>query len=80
MQQLGESLTPGTSALVVAVEHQWLAHTQTRIEVADGDLVTQEDATRLAEWLVLDGEVTYTAVGSKESIVSDGVPLGDEEA
>jgi uncharacterized membrane protein len=80
LQRLGDSLTPGTSALVVVVEHKWLADTETRIAEAGGDLVTQEDAAKLAEWLALDGEVTYTVVGTEESTVTDEVPITEEKA
>jgi uncharacterized membrane protein len=75
LKALGESLTPGTSALVAVVEHKRMAEYEGKLVQASGDIVTETVAAEIAQRLVLDGEVIYTALGTEESIVADDVDL-----
>jgi uncharacterized membrane protein len=75
LKALGESLTPGTSALVAVVEHKRLAEYEEKLVQASGDTVTETVAVEMAQRLVLDGEVIYTELGTKESIVVDDFDL-----
>jgi uncharacterized membrane protein len=75
LKTLGESLTPGTSALVAVVEHKRMAEYEAKLVQASGDSVTETVAAEIAQRLVLDGEVIYSALGTEESIVLDDVDL-----
>ena len=70
LRKLGDSLTPGTSALVAVVELKQVAEVEERLAQASADSVTTEElAHEIAQTMVLDGEVVYAALGSEESIV-----------
>ena len=78
LKKLGGSLTPGTSALVAVVEHKRMAEYREKLVQAGADevttVVTEAEAADIAQRLVLDGEVTYTALG-EESIVEEASNL-----
>ena len=80
LKALGESLTPGTSALVAVVEHKRMAEYEGKLVQASGDIVTETVAAEIAQRLVLDGEVVYTALGTEESIVVDDIDLQEGRA
>ena len=81
LAMLGESLTPGTSALVAVVEHKRLDEYQQRLALAGADTVsTAALAAEIAQSLVLDGEVTYTALGTKETVVTSQSALPGDQA
>jgi uncharacterized membrane protein len=42
LRQVGESLKPGTSALIVIVEHRWVLDVQQRLRAAEADIATEE--------------------------------------
>lgn len=71
LKELSESLQPGTSALVVVVEHKWAADVEKQLSDGATTVVTEELAADMAQRLVVDGEVTYTAVGADESIIPE---------
>jgi uncharacterized membrane protein len=41
LKEIGESLTPGTSALVAIVEHRWVQEVEERLRAADAKIVTE---------------------------------------
>jgi uncharacterized membrane protein len=41
LKQVGEALTPGTSALVAIVEHRWVAPVEERLRAMEADIVTE---------------------------------------
>jgi uncharacterized membrane protein len=70
LRKLGDSLTPGTSALVAVVELKHVAEVEERLAQASAGTVTTEAlAYEIAQTMVLDGEVVYARLGSEESIV-----------
>ena len=71
LKELGGSLQPSTSALVVVVEHQWVADVESQLSDEASTVVTEELAAGTAQRLALDGEVTYTAVGADESVIPE---------
>ena len=56
LKQLGECLTPGTSALVAAVEEKWVAELEAQLAAADGELVTEAVAAEIAQELEAEGD------------------------
>ena len=70
LRKLGDSLKPGTSALVAVVELSDLAEVEKRLAQASaGTLTTEALDHEIAQDMVLDGEVVYVGPGSDESIV-----------
>ena len=70
LRKLGDSLKPGTSALVAAAELNDLAEVEKRLAQASaGTMTTEVLDHEIAQDMVLDGEVVYVGPGSEESIV-----------
>jgi len=42
LKEIGEALTPGTSALVAVVEHRWVLDVEQRLRTAAADVMTEE--------------------------------------
>src|SRR5439155_19396254 len=51
LKQIGEALTPGTSALVAIVEHRWVVDVERRLRAAATDVATEELAADVAAQL-----------------------------
>ena len=51
LRQMGESLTPGTSAIVAVVEHEWVREVERRIENEAKDIVTEAITADIADQL-----------------------------
>jgi uncharacterized membrane protein len=66
LEQLGEALKPGTSAIVAVVEHTWVAELEKELADREAEVTTAALADDIAEQLESGGEVSYTAVASDE--------------
>jgi hypothetical protein len=66
LERLGESLKPGSSAIVAVVEHTWVAQLRDELAEAHADVTTEELASDIAAQLEAGGEVSYTAIQSEE--------------
>ena len=77
LRRLGESLQPGTSALVAIVEHKWMTEYERHLVEGGADPVREEVAAKMAQMLAPGGEITYTALGMDESIVIEDAALGE---
>ena len=64
LQDLGESLTPNSSAIVAVVEHTWVADLQRQLAAEDAKVVHDEIKADIAAQLEAGGSVLYTAVGT----------------
>lgn len=42
LKQVGEALTPGTSALIAVVEHRWVLDVEQQLRAAAADVMTEE--------------------------------------
>jgi uncharacterized membrane protein len=56
LRQVGESLTPGSSAIVAVVEHEWVKEVERRMEDRAADLITESVRADIAEQLEAEGE------------------------
>ena len=64
LQDLGESLTPNSSAIVAVVEHTWVTDLQRQLAAEDAKVVHDEIKADIAAQLEAGGSVLYTAVGT----------------
>ena len=64
LQDLGESLTPNSSAIVAVVEHTWVADLQRQLAAEGAKVVHDEIKADIAAQLEAGGSVLYTAVGT----------------
>jgi uncharacterized membrane protein len=85
LKQLGEALTPGTSALVAVIEHTWVRDAEQMLRERGATVMTESITADIAEQLGAGHAVAYTAVATDEGIVagrmtSEGEQLAPEEA
>jgi uncharacterized membrane protein len=78
LETLGESLEPGTSAIVAVVEHEWVAKVEEALAETEADLITAELSADIAGQLKADHEVAYSAISSEEGFAVDRRAVGDD--
>jgi uncharacterized membrane protein len=78
LQTLGESLKPGSSAIVAVVEHTWVAAVEEAMAEAGADAVTAALGADIAAQLEAGQEVAYTAISSQEGFEATRVAGGED--
>jgi uncharacterized membrane protein len=56
LREVGEGLTPGSSAIVAVVEHEWLEKVEAQLRVTAADVVTEAIAADVAAQLEEEGQ------------------------
>jgi uncharacterized membrane protein len=79
LNAIGESLQPGTSAIVAVIEHKWVAELEKEMAEAGADVLTESIAADVAAQLEAGREVAYTALSSSDAFVASRI-AGDEES
>ena len=79
LETLGESLQPGSSAIVAVVEHTWVAQVEQALAEAEADVMTAEIQADIAGQLEAGHEVAYTAIAGQEGIVAGRLAGGEDE-
>ena len=79
LKALGESLQPGTSAIVTVIEHTWVAEMEEEIAEVGADVFTLAIADNIAAQLRAGREVAYTALSGQEDIAMGRLSVGEEE-
>jgi uncharacterized membrane protein len=70
LKQLGEGLTPNSSALVAVIDHRWVAEVEQELARQQADIVTQSLSDDIHEQLMAGTDVIYTVVGDGETVVA----------
>jgi uncharacterized membrane protein len=70
LKQLGEGLTPNSSALVAVIDHRWVAEVEQELTRQQADIVTQSLSDDIHEQLTSGSDVIYTVVGDGETVVA----------
>lgn len=70
LKQLGEALTPGTSALVAVVEHTWVGDAEQMLKLYGAQVTTESVKADIARQLEAGHDVAYTAVATDAGIVA----------
>lgn len=78
LNQLGQALKPGTSAIVAVIEHTWVDKVRQELEKTAADVMTQEISADIAAQLEAGKEVAYTALASQAGLAA-GRMAADEE-
>ena len=78
LKQLGESLQPGTSAIVAVIEHRWVAELERQMQEAGADVMTEEIGADIAAQLEAGREVAYTALATQEGVAAGRVAAGED--
>jgi uncharacterized membrane protein len=79
LRQIGNSLTPGTSAIVAVIEHRWVAELERDLAEEGADVMTTALAEDIAEQLKKGGEVSFTAVSGEEGFAAGRVATTEDE-
>lgn len=79
LSMLGESLRPGTSALVAVIEHKWVGEISRQMAKAGADVITEAIAADVAQQLEAGYEVVYTTTSTSEGMAASRTVLGDDE-
>ena len=80
LERLGESLPPGTSAIVAVVEHTWVAELERELAERNADVTTEAMAADIAAQLESGGEVAYTAIESDEGAMAGRMAANESGA
>jgi uncharacterized membrane protein len=79
LRTVGESLQPGTSAIVAVIEHTWVAELERQMEEAEADVLTMSIAADVAEQLDAGREVAYTALSTSDAFTAGRVAAGEDQ-
>jgi uncharacterized membrane protein len=78
LRTLGESLKPGSSAIVAVVEHQWVAQVQQAMAEAGADAVTAALSADIAAQLEAGHQAAYTAIASEQGFSAARLVGGED--
>lgn len=78
LNQLGQGLKPGSSAIVAVIELSWVDKVRQELEKTAADVMTQEISADIAAQLEAGKEVAYTALASQAGLAA-GRMAADEE-
>jgi uncharacterized membrane protein len=70
LRQLGESLEPGTSAILAVIDHIWVKELEEELQKAGADTVTEQLSADIAASLKSGQDVAYTAIVTDDTVVA----------
>jgi uncharacterized membrane protein len=79
LKQLGEALTPGTSALVAVIEHTWVRDVEEMLADYGADVMTESIKADIARELEAGHDVAYTAIATDEGGIAGRVTSEEEQ-
>jgi uncharacterized membrane protein len=80
LRQIGESLKPGSSAIIAVIDHTWVLEVERRMQQAGADTVTAAVSADIAKQLEAGKDVAYSAVGTAAGVEVSRVTAGGDEA
>jgi uncharacterized membrane protein len=79
LKQIGEKLTPNSSALVAVIDHRWVAEVERELARQQADVVKQALSDDIQRQLAAGEDVVYTVVSDGDTVVA-GRATGAEPA
>jgi uncharacterized membrane protein len=73
MQDIGQALTPNTSAIVAVIDLKWVAQLQAELAAEGAKVVHDSIKADIAEQLKAGGNVAYTVVGTSSGVAAGRV-------
>ena len=80
LEQLGQALRPGTSALVAVMEHTWVRQVEQELEKRGADMVTESLRQDIASQLEAGRDVAYSALSAAGALSAERVVMGEGHA
>lgn len=68
LKKLGEDMLPGSSAIVIVVEHRWLAEVEQTLAEAGGDVSMEALSADIAGQLEAGHKVAYSAIAQRQGL------------
>jgi uncharacterized membrane protein len=78
LRTIGESLKPGSSAIVAVVEHTWVAEVEKAMAEAGADAVTAALSADIANQLEAGHDSAYTAIASEQGFSAARLAGGED--
>ncbi len=78
LKEIGDSLTPQSSAIVAVIEHKWVDELEREMEEAGAQVLTETISADIAAQLEAGGEVAYSLVGSDEGEAASRVATSED--
>ncbi len=79
LQQIGDGLKPGSSAIIAVIEHKWVEAVQKELEKAANDILVQEISSDIAAQLEAGKEVAYTALAMQGGLITGRATKSEDE-
>jgi uncharacterized membrane protein len=79
IEQIADSLTPNSSAIIAIIEHKWVAELEAELEQAGGDVMTATIAADIAAQLAEGRSVAYSATATEDSLTTGRIAAGADE-
>lgn len=79
IEQIADSLTPNSSAIIAVIEHRWVAELEAELEQAGGDVMTATIAADIAAQLAEGRSVAYSATATDDSLTTGRIAAGADE-
>ena len=79
LEEIGEALKPGTSAIVAIIEHKWVKELEKDLKNVGADVLTHALADDIAQQLSEGKEVAFTAIEGEEGVAVARVTGNEKE-
>lgn len=79
LQQVGEGLKPGSSAIIAIVEHTWVEDVKKALAQEEADMFAEALSADISEQLDAGHQVAYTAISSEHGFAASRVAGGEDE-
>lgn len=80
LEQIGEGLKPGTSAIVGIIELRWVEEVEKQLAEAGADVLTEALRNDIAQQLEEGKDVAYSAVSAEGAVTAERVAMSEDEA
>ena len=79
LEKIGDSLEPGTSAIVAIVEHKWVEKVEEALEEEAADVLTETLSADIHEQLTAGKEVSFSAIADESGVAMERVAGNESE-
>ncbi len=79
IEQIADSLTPNSSAIIAVIEHKWVAELEAELEEAGADVMTAAIAADIAAQLAEGRDVAFSATATADSLTTGRIAAGAGE-
>lgn len=78
LKEIGEGLSPGSSAIIAVVEHTWVKQVEAAVAEAGAQVVTAAISADIADQLQANHDVAYSVIASEDRLAASRVAGGED--